>query len=249
MSEGINVKQPERVPTHDNIPEVEAFFKYAKEVDINRADNPSFLARQEFWFDLMGRIDNAVGERIITPEQRRYFIATHLAERDEWVERDHLTGLYNQHGLALRFAEEAARLKKADEPLSLCVLDLDHFKEVNDTEGHEAGNTVLKKIAQVLQTDLGQEFVISRWGGDEFVIILSGKEGEEAAKIMDEVRQDVKQTVDLSFSIGVCQLNGDYNLASLFNRADVAAYAAKNNGRDQVIQWREGMPERMEKHK
>lgn len=249
MNEGIDAKIPERVSYHDNIPEVEVLFKYAKEVDTKRADNPRFQARHEYWFSLVGKIDYAEKEGFITSEQRRYFIATLLAEREEWVDRDNLTGLYNQQGLALRFAEEAARLKNSGEPLSLCVLDLDHFKEVNDTEGHEAGNTVLKKIGQVLQTDLGKEFVISRWGGDEFVIILSGKEGEEAVKIMDEVRKDVRQAVDLTFSIGVSQLKGDYNLASLFNRADGAAYAAKNNGRDQVIQWREGMPERMEKHK
>ena len=146
---------------------------------------------------------------------------------------DHLTGLLNRQGLF-----ELVRNAETDENQTVFMIDIDHFKEVNDSYGHDAGDIVLKKIAHVLCSEAdGAE--VCRWGGEEFVIWYPKDVGDPEAirqsiEAMSVVIPDYNETVNTTISIGVAY--GDENIEDLINRADKALYQAKENGRNR-IEW------------
>jgi diguanylate cyclase (GGDEF)-like protein len=127
--------------------------------------------------------------------------------------------------------------------LSISVVDVDHFKAVNDTYGHPVGDEVLRQIAGLLQDDIRHPDIVGRYGGEEFLILLPSSDAnaasEQAARLCKRMREMIipinhgGQTLNITISIGVAQFQqGVDTWDSLLNRADNAMYAAKNNGRD-----------------
>jgi len=168
--------------------------------------------------------------------------------------QDPLTGLSNRRALFDQFAHEMARARRTGEVLSVCVMDLDHFKQINDRHGHAAGDTVLVRVANLLRECLRETDRIGRIGGEEFVLVLpdTGHEGAEkviercrAALVGTPVMLDVGEPLTVSASFGVVTaLAGEQATESqLVSRADDALYLAKKRGRNRVEFWSSAMLE------
>ena len=122
------------------------------------------------------------------------------------------------------------------------MFDIDHFKKVNDTYGHSAGDEVLKNVARQIEKSIRSTDQLFRFGGEEFVVLLSNSDceiaGRIAGRILDSVRLSTvtykRETLEVSVSIGLSCLHAGDTADDIFNRADKAMYAAKNDGRDQV---------------
>lgn len=157
---------------------------------------------------------------------------------------DALTGLYNRHEYERLFAHELARSLREQRPLSLAILDLDHFKRVNDTHGHAAGDEVLRRVARLCRDNFRAVDIVGRLGGEEFVVLLPdtslAQAGEVAQRVLEQLRVtsiEVGEAVlQVTATLGLTQLQPDERqLDSLLQRADQALYAGKAAGRDRVV--------------
>lgn len=158
--------------------------------------------------------------------------------------RDALTGLVNRRVLADKLEQEIAQSEHANEPLSVLLFDLDLFKRVNDTYGHHAGDTVLQAFAQILRSHCGDNHLVGRYGGEEFLAILPGHDVEAAREHAERVRlachqytvytdEDVSK-INFTTSIGVALRKVGEKSHDLLNRVDQGLYRAKSGGRDLV---------------
>lgn len=158
---------------------------------------------------------------------------------------DQLTGLFNRrHGSHLA-EKEIGRFQRGGHPVSFMLLDVDHFKSINDSYGHEIGDRILEKIGGLIPTQLRTQDLVARWGGEEFLVILPNTRIESALASAERVRNvlrgydwtsvaDVKQSVTIS--VGVSELGESDDMASVIRRADQALYRSKARGRDRVEQ-------------
>ena len=152
---------------------------------------------------------------------------------------DQLTGLYNRHSLFDIGPKYLSDAKRHKYPVSLLVFDLDHFKNVNDTHGHSVGDIVLKEVGQVLNNHCRNEDVVARFGGEEFVMVLSHCDLDFAEKKAEEIREAIEKSkpndLIITASIGAAALNSNDDFDSLFEKADRAVYEAKDTGRNKVV--------------
>ncbi len=163
--------------------------------------------------------------------------ALSLAERT--ASRDELTGLWNRRSFNQRLDEAIARTKRSGQPFCLIMMDLDHFKNINDTFGHQTGDSVLKEFSALLQDRRRDSDFSARWGGEEFILLLENTSAAHAAVLANELCGAVAQHpfvgIDgLTVSIGIAQFRADDNSQSLLVRADRALYLSKFNGRNRV---------------
>ena len=164
----------------------------------------------------------------------------HLAELERLATHDPLTGLANHRAFHERLRQEVARSRRNLEPLSLVVLDLDHFKAVNDRHGHTIGDSVLCELAQRLNTIAREDEMIARVGGEEFAWILNAPRpiafaaAERARRAITETPFPRVGTVTIS--IGVCDLSSAKDADELYNCADRALYRAKGEGRNRTCE-------------
>ena len=160
--------------------------------------------------------------------------------------RDPLTGLYNRRFMEHVFENEMRRTMRRKHPLSVMIMDVDHFKSVNDALGHEVGDQMLKAIARYLTSRMRKEDVICRYGGDEFVVILPETKVADAENRANDLRKHISESQNdplvrqynitgLSLSIGIaCYPTHGKEPSDLLRAADHALYYSKNHGRDQV---------------
>ncbi len=153
---------------------------------------------------------------------------------------DQLTGLYNRHFLMDCITRKTSFALRQDTDLSLIMLDIDHFKDVNDNYGHPTGDSVLKSIAQLLQSCLRKEDIATRFGGEEFIILLDNCNQNIALEKAEHLRKSIEQlkpdNIQVSCSFGVTQFNHtNDSIEDLIKRADLALYQAKEAGRNQVV--------------
>ncbi len=159
--------------------------------------------------------------------------------------RDPLTSLYNRRYLEDFLFKQLHQAERTKVPLCLLMLDLDHFKKLNDTYGHDAGDAALKEFGKILQNDIRVSDIASRYGGEEFIIVLYDADAAAAksransireAFSMAQIRYGAQVIGPLSVSIGISQFPSDgQTLQTLVESADRALYCAKNNGRNQVV--------------
>jgi len=152
---------------------------------------------------------------------------------------DFLTGLRNRRYLEIALERELFRLQRYGRPVSLVVLDLDDFKQVNDTHGHDAGDRVLKGVAEVLEAHLRLSDRAVRLGGEEFALLLPETSLSQAKKVCERVREalealNVPPVEGVRASFGVAQALPTDSPLSLLKRADAAMYAAKRKGKNRV---------------
>ena len=161
---------------------------------------------------------------------------------------DHLTSLFNRLAITDQVEAELAEANQSNFPLSLALLDIDHFKAVNDRYGHVAGDRALRHIAQIITETVRPSDWVGRWGGEEFLVVLSHTSLDDAALIAERVRMQITNRplrlpdgteLRLTVSIGVASTGlpaeGAGDPEDLFQQADAALYAAKHAGRNQVI--------------
>ena len=153
---------------------------------------------------------------------------------------DQLTGLYNRHYLMEYGPKAVSECIRHQQQLTLMVVDVDHFKKVNDTYGHSVGDKVLIAVGVILNDVSRDEDVATRFGGEEFVILLRHCSQADAVKKAEKLRQDLEQlkpegiTVTASFGIASVDNDKQHDFDALFTAADTAVYRAKENGRNQV---------------
>lgn len=157
----------------------------------------------------------------------------------EKAERDELTGLVNRRRFFELFAGEMERSRRYGAPLSLVLLDADHFKRINDLHGHQVGDRVLRAIADHCSAVLRRSDVLGRVGGEEFACLLPGADREAGVAAAEKMRATVAADREdglpaCTVSAGVAELRADDTRETLYRRADQALYAAKARGRDRV---------------
>ncbi|HUA75164.1 MAG TPA: GGDEF domain-containing protein [Solirubrobacteraceae bacterium] len=154
---------------------------------------------------------------------------------------DQLTGMLNRNALSSRVVELAQQSALTGESVGIIIGDLDHFKHINDTLGHSAGDAVLKEVAYQMRKQLRAFDLAYRLGGEEFLILLPGSNLEQSAQLAEQLRGNVARhrvaggiEVTMSFGVGASRTGQSFDYAEVFKQADAALYRAKGNGRDQV---------------
>lgn len=185
--------------------------------------------------------------RLATLEQESKELRLHLAQQEKLASRDALTELPNRANYDRRVKEEAATWRDGlaqnnAQTLCLGVCDVDHFKRINDTYGHLAGDKVLKILAKEISTSLGEENFVARYGGEEFTLLMPNLSLSEAEELLNKVRQKIErcpfhfkeEQVQITMSFGLSIFANDDTPDAVFERADKALYRAKEGGRNQV---------------
>ncbi|SCZ49637.1 diguanylate cyclase [Thiohalomonas denitrificans] len=181
------------------------------------------------------------------------FVATHrditrektlAARMERLANTDGLTGLFNRRHLMARMEQELARARRYSRPLCLMLVDLDHFKQINDRFGHLSGDEVLTGSAQVIREVSRASDLVSRYGGEEFAVVLPETAIEKAQPMAERLRRRLaarryylpdRRVVSVTCSVGVAQLGAEGGTDSLIAAADAALYRAKGAGRDRVV--------------
>ena len=154
---------------------------------------------------------------------------------------DGLTGLYNRRAFDQRLEELFVNYRNGGRSFVLALIDIDHFKNINDTYGHQAGDHVLQQLAAILRTQLDRSIIVARFGGEEFAVIMDGPL-RMAAEKMNEVRKLIgkqrmkagESEVEVAISAGLSEPRDDIVVSPILRRADESLYAAKNMGRNRV---------------
>ncbi|MEW6041142.1 MAG: DUF4032 domain-containing protein [Elusimicrobiota bacterium] len=171
-----------------------------------------------------------------------------IVEEDEFRETlkfattDALTGVLNRRAFTKRLIDEIMFSRKEEIVFSVYMIDLDNFKEFNDSKGHSAGDLVLQVFVAILRDDLRKNDIIGRYGGDEFTVILPGTPKEDAKKLAEKIRASVEQemqAINITASIGISEFpyDADYR-DGLISMADEALYRAKEFGRNKVMYFK-----------
>ncbi|HEX5792579.1 MAG TPA: diguanylate cyclase, partial [Rheinheimera sp.] len=163
-------------------------------------------------------------------------------EFEQQARLDALTGLANRRAFDEALARECARSRRNNLPLCLVLLDIDHFKRVNDTFNHSVGDKILQRVATVICRYCREEDTVARWGGEEFAILLPNTDSQAAADICERIRQAVMQIdcsefsadLHITASMGVASFAGEMQHDKLLSRSDTALYRAKQEGRNRV---------------
>ena len=178
-----------------------------------------------------------------TAEQKMHELEIELGQVSELIFQDHLTGTLNRRGMDEAFKREFARAKRGQTPISIALLDIDHFKKINDTFGHDVGDQALIHLSGVVKEILRPVDVVARYGGEEFVIILPDTLAADGLRIMTRLQRDLtkryflheNEKVLITFSAGVAQRENEESAEALIARVDDALYRAKQAGRNRVF--------------
>lgn len=170
-------------------------------------------------------------------------LAASLEQVQELVHYDELTKVFNRRTLTQRLEQERSRAERTGEPLSVALMDLDHFKVVNDTHGHAVGDAVLRKFAETVQATMRETDVFGRYGGEEFLLILTATDPAAAKPALERIRAGLAAVdwgalapgLSQTVSMGVAGFRKDETVGEALQRADTALYEAKRTGRNRIV--------------
>jgi diguanylate cyclase (GGDEF)-like protein len=157
--------------------------------------------------------------------------------------QDHMTGLYNRKYMDMKLAEEIDRFKRMGTPFSIVMADIDKFKNVNDTYGHQVGDQVLKHMAQLIKENIRKTDFAFRYGGEEFMMMLVNADTRNATHVSEMIRKKLEATnfslKDCSFNVtasfGIAQFKPEDTAESAIKLADERLYTAKQSGRNKIV--------------
>jgi len=209
------------------------------------------LLRSQFLFDDTGKATIATVENIdqqVADREKQKQLIHELLQLKEKLEiatrTDPLTGLPNRRDLNEKLAYEQARFERTSRPFSVLILDLDKFKNINDTYGHDAGDFILVRVGEMLRTTCRRMDHVCRWGGEEFFFLLPETNLRNGIKFAEKLRETLEeqsfdykgQKIRVTGSIGLSSYNADtVDLEDCLKRADDCMYEAKNSGRNKVV--------------
>lgn len=181
-------------------------------------------------------------ERIGKLEASRQILQAQLAASAQKMLRDALTGLPNRLAFDERVALEVARMQREHTPLCLAIWDIDHFKLINDTFGHQAGDKALHVVGKTLNKLIRDVDMVARYGGEEFVMVLPRANLQQAFVVIERIREKLAETafrfkdtpLKITLSCGVAEFGADETIENVMARADEALYRAKSNGRNRT---------------
>ncbi|MFZ2406655.1 MAG: diguanylate cyclase, partial [Methylobacter sp.] len=212
---------------------VSAFDNTARKVEVLRNGANDFVAKPVVAEELEVRVTNL----IIMRKLMRRLESQHEAMKTMAM-RDQLTSLYNRHHLDAVLPELVENTRVRRQPLSLMVIDVDHFKKINDVHGHKTGDQVLELIAGAMQRFFSRDEVLARMGGEEFVAILPNVPLVQASNMGEVLRRRIESllpcSIPVTVSMGVAALGSHECYEDLFSRADAVMYRGKANGRNRV---------------
>ncbi|WP_313756178.1 diguanylate cyclase [Tissierella sp.] len=192
--------------------------------------------------DNEGKIVNFLGVK--QDVSRRKYLEEKLKQTSI---RDPLTNLYNRGYIFERLSQCLEIFKRNGEGFSLAIIDMDFFKDINDTYGHQAGDYVLKEFSEILTSGIRVYDIAGRYGGEEFILILHGIRKKTSAKIIKRILEEVRNStfayedkeIKITFSCGICDVleidKGNLSIESLVCKADKRLYDAKNTGRNKIV--------------
>lgn len=191
----------------------------------------------------IGRLRHKVKEKNEELAKRNIELEQALHRNEELAIRDELTGVFNRRYLMEMIAMEKQRCDRNGRVFSICIVDVDFFKHVNDTYGHLAGDEVLRAIAKTASDTMRQTDYFGRYGGEEFALVLTDTLIEGALATAERVRQrienlcfpEISPSLKVAVSIGIAEMQLHEETGSTFKRADQALYRAKENGRNQCV--------------
>jgi diguanylate cyclase (GGDEF)-like protein len=210
---------------------------YNLKIEDSELGTISFMRRRKFSNALLEDLENLLCNLLYPLRNAiKYNTALQLSQKD------HLTGVLNRSAMTNSLEREVNLAFRTDKPFAVLMLDIDHFKNVNDTFGHAAGDEVLKAFTQSVKDTTRCSDNFFRYGGEEFILILSSTDQEGAKLLAERIRINVEatcfrhnnQTIPVTVSIGVAELHASENYQALLENADSALYHAKENGRNQV---------------
>ncbi|MFZ2910877.1 MAG: diguanylate cyclase, partial [Candidatus Desulfobacillus denitrificans] len=186
---------------------------------------------------------NALKARVGEAEQEVARLQNELAETSEMVRHDQLTGALNRKGLEETLERELARARRRQTPLCLSLLDVDNFKRLNDTYGHQTGDDALVHLARVIRETMRPHDTLARYGGEEFLIILPDTHLPDAVSALTRLQRELtkrfflhkNEKLLITFSAGVTAFRADEQRTEAIARADAAMYQAKKSGKNRVV--------------
>ncbi|MCW8822378.1 MAG: diguanylate cyclase [Sulfurovum sp.] len=208
-----------------------------RETVINKKKNGDLYYEKKTITPLRDDKDNLIGfvssGKDVTLETMMHQEIEHIASTDK------LTGLHNRHKFEELFILEAERSRRFVLPLSLILIDVDHFKSINDTYGHDIGDNVLKDLANAVQDNIRKLDIFARWGGEEFLILTPNTNHDNVQIVAEKLRVFIEnhhfpKVKNLTVSLGISTLKETDTFTELFKRADQGLYYAKENGRNKV---------------
>lgn len=176
--------------------------------------------------------------------QQSYNYIQELSQKHKQLAmHDPLTTLLNRRGMRTHLEHEYSRLKRSEQPLSVLLCDIDHFKQVNDKYFHDGGDFVLESLSAFFVQQIRQQDIVARWGGEEFLFLLPNTNSNDAFKLAEKIRKQVEHetihyknnSINVTLSIGVNQVNPEVSVDQAINDADHLLYLAKNRGRNQTV--------------
>jgi diguanylate cyclase len=182
-------------------------------------------------------------KKVEEAEKKINDLTTKLDYISEAAHQDFLTGALNRRGMDAAMVKEFERADRHATPLTLAMMDVDHFKKINDTLGHSTGDEALTHLVKVVKSIIRSTDVLARYGGEEFIILLPGTKEEDAIKIIQGVQRDLtknfflhnNERVLITFSAGVTERFLNEAIDEVLPRADAALYQAKQAGRNRVV--------------
>ena len=181
--------------------------------------------------------------RVEEAERRINELQVELDKTSTLVRHDQLTGALNRRGLEEAFENEVARAQRRKSPMCVALLDIDNFKKLNDSLGHDAGDAALVHLVTVIRETVRPQDTVARFGGEEFIILLPDAPIEDAKKALVRLQRELTKRIFLTdnekvlitFSAGVTDLRVGDDQASVTKRADEAMYTAKKTGKNRVV--------------
>ncbi|WP_160691734.1 diguanylate cyclase [Clostridium sp. C2-6-12] len=239
-----------KMKEHENFNDAPVIFLTAK-VDIESVVNGfelgavDYIRKPFYGLELKARVRTHVELKKMREEleEKNKKLSSAYGKLEVIATTDPLTSLSNRREVTKKLNEEQIRFQHNNTPFSIIIADIDYFKNVNDTYGHNSGDYILKTLAQILKNSCRKQDIISRWGGEEFLLLLPGTNAYGATVLAEKLRSKIENTtfdtgeykIKVTLTFGINVYDKSQNIDTLISKADSALYEGKQRGRNCVV--------------